>query len=97
MQKLLLSMLVATLAIGCKTATQSSKEVKQYDASEFYNNESIHGVAFNPDETKVLINSDKTGIQNLYELSVNDTSVRPLTASAKESFYAVDYLPGTGD
>jgi dipeptidyl aminopeptidase/acylaminoacyl peptidase len=98
MQKLLLSMLVVTLVAGCNTATQSShKDVKQYDASQFYNNESIYGVAFNPDETKILINSDKTGIQNLYELSVNDTSERPLTQSQKESFYAVDYLPGTSD
>lgn len=91
-------MLIAALTAGCNTSKQSSpREVKQYNASEFYNNENIHGVAFNLDESKILVNSDKTGIQNLYELSIADTTVAPLTHSQKESFYAIDYLPGSND
>ncbi|MEO7835398.1 MAG: S9 family peptidase [Ginsengibacter sp.] len=98
MKKILLPMLIAALTAGCNTSKQSSpREVKQYNASEFYNNENIHGVAFNPDESKILVNSDKTGIQNLYELSIADTTVEPLTHSDKESFYAIDYLPGSND
>jgi dipeptidyl aminopeptidase/acylaminoacyl peptidase len=98
MKKIFLPMLIAFLVSGCNTAKQSSpKNVKQYNASEFYNNENIHGVAFNPDESKILVNSDKTGIQNLYELSIADTTVHPLTHSEKESFYAIDYLPGKSD
>jgi len=98
MKKLLLPLIAASVFAGCNTIGQSSsKEVKQYNASEFYNNEDIHGVAFNADESKILINSDKTGIQNLYELSIADTAVRPLTHSEKESFYAIDYLPGSND
>jgi len=98
MKKLLLPMLLLSLGIGCNTAKQSSpKEVKQYNASELYNNENIHGVVFNRDETKILVNSDKTGIQNLYELSIGDTATQPLTRSEKESFYAIDYLPGSND
>ena len=83
------------LAIGCKNAANNSKNVKLYSASQLYNNEELYGVAFNPDETKVLVNSDRTGIQNLYELNISDTSMRPLTHSTKESFYGVGYLPGT--
>lgn len=91
-------MLIASLIAGCDTTKQSSpKDAKQYNASEFYNNEDIHGVAFNADESKILVNSDKTGIQNLYELSIADTAVRPLTHSEKESFYAIDYFPGSND
>ncbi|MEO6905023.1 MAG: S9 family peptidase [Ginsengibacter sp.] len=98
MKKILLPMLIAALTAGCNTSKQSSpREVKQYNASEFYNNENIHGVAFNLDESKILVNSDKTGIQNLYELSIADTTVAPLTHSQKESFYAIDYLPGSND
>ena len=97
MKKILVSLIVASLFAGCNTIGQSSKDVKQYKASDFYNNEDIHGVAFNRDESKILVNNDKTGIQNLYELSIADTAVRPLTHSEKESFYAIDYLPGSND
>lgn len=92
----ILSVIFLFVLAGCNTKNESSsKTVKQYTAKQLYNNENINGVAFNTDESKVLINSDKTGIQNLYVLTIADTSVRPLTSSTKESLYGIDYLPGT--
>ncbi|MEJ7676730.1 MAG: hypothetical protein WKG06_02395 [Segetibacter sp.] len=44
---------------------------------------SVYGSAFNSDETKLLINSNSTGIDNVYELNINNTSVNPLTKSTK--------------
>lgn len=84
------------LIVSCKdNTTTARKDVKQYTIEQLYNNNSVYGSAFNSDETKLLINSNSTGINNVYELSINDTSVKPLTKSTKESFYSIDYLRGT--
>ncbi len=87
---------VALLLAACtNTETAVPKVVKQYSAEQLYNNKSISGAAFNTDETKVLTGANITGISNLYELSIADTTLKPLTHSAKESFYPVTYLPGS--
>jgi hypothetical protein len=96
--KILFATIIACIAFSCNNQNNSSrKEVKQYSASQLYNNETIFGIAFAPDESKVLVNSDKSGIQNLYVLTIADTSMQPLTHSVKESFYGIDYLPATTD
>jgi hypothetical protein len=59
------------------------------------NNLSIGGVAFNQQENKILTNHNGTGIYNIYELAIADTTLSPLTHSKTESFFADDYVPGT--
>ena len=86
--------LIALLA-ACNNEPAARKEVKQYTAVQLYNNKSIGGSAFNADETKILATANITGINNLYELNIADTTMAPLTSSTKESFYSVDYLPGS--
>ncbi|HEX7690830.1 MAG TPA: S9 family peptidase [Sediminibacterium sp.] len=90
---LLPATLIALALAGCKTGTH--KDIRSYTAEQLYNNNRIAGAAFNKDETGILVNSNITGIDNLYELSIADTSLHPLTHSVKESFYAVDFLPGS--
>ena len=95
-KKIILAAIFIFTLFGCKNQNSTeSKEVKQYSANQLYNNENISGMAFSSDESKVLVNSDETGIQNLYVLTISDTSMQPLTHSVKESFYGIDYLPGT--
>lgn len=95
-KKIILAAIFVYAITGCKNQNSSKpKEPKQYTATQLYNNENISGVAFSSDESKVLVNNDKTGIQNLYALTISDTSMQPLTHSIKESFYGIDYLPGT--
>ncbi len=97
MQKeLIISMLALTcLAGGCSNEHTPAKEMKLYSAEQLFNNTSIGGAAYNADESRILINSNATGIFNLYELNISDTLQQPLTHSVKESFFAIDYLPGT--
>jgi dipeptidyl aminopeptidase/acylaminoacyl peptidase len=96
MQKniILLCSFIAVLA-GCNNEPAARKEVKQYSAEQLFNNTSIGGGAFSPDESKILVHANTSGIFNLYEISIADTSMKPLTGSTKESFFSVDYLPGT--
>lgn len=80
---------------SCNQKEQESRMPAQYSSEQLRNNISITAVDFNKDETNVLVNDNSTGIFNVYELSIADTSLKPLTASTKESFFAVGYLPGT--
>jgi len=93
---LMLIPLIGLVTAGCNNQNEpASKEVKKYSAYQLYSNENIFGIAYSKDETSVLINSNKSGIQNLYELNISDTSVRTLTNSSRESLYGIGYLPGT--
>lgn len=74
---------------------QEARTPKQYAVEDFYNTKAIGAAGFNKDETKILINSNVTGIANLYELNIADTSTVALTKSKTESNYAIDYLPGS--
>ena len=93
------SVALSGLAAGCvsnqSTAPAPRKTVKLYSAEQLYNNKSIGGAAYNTDESKILVNSNVTGTYNLYELNIGDTLQQPLTSSTKESFFAIDYLPGS--
>ncbi len=95
-KKLLLVALIATVLTSCKNEPEPRKDVKQYTAEQLYNNQDVYASAFSADESKLLVNANTSGIYNLYELSIGDTAMKPLTASTKESLWSIDYLPGTG-
>ena len=86
------------IAVSCKKdGSTAAREPKQFSIEDLFDTKSTWGLNFNDDETKVLMNSDATGIQNVYELTIADTSKIALTTSTKESFYGADYLPGSSN
>ncbi|CAN5764839.1 S9 family peptidase [soil metagenome] len=87
----------AFFVAGCSTQTEAPKEIKQYTVEQLYHNTAIGCAGYNKDESGILINSNASGIYNLFELNISDTSQHPLTHSVKESFFAIDYLPGTNN
>ena len=93
-----LLVLISVLAIlsSCKNNdAPAKKEVKQYTIGQFYKTKNIGGGVFNKDETKIAVNNNETGIYNIYEINMSDTSMKPITNSAKESFFVDDYVAGT--
>lgn len=90
MKKILLIISVVLLA-----SCSEKKEVTQYTIDQFYKNINISFAAFSPDETKLLVTSNETGIYNLFEITIADGSKRQITNSDMESLFAVDYVPGT--
>jgi len=78
-----------------KEAEAPARVPKEYTIEQLFDNQAVGAAGFNADESKVLIQNNKTGIYNLYELNIGDTVSTPLTTSKKESFFAVDYLPGS--
>ncbi len=92
------SILISALAFlsSCKDyGTSAKKEVKQYTIEQFYKTKNIGGGVFNKDETKIAVNNNETGIYNVYEINLADTSMKPVTKSAKESLFVNDYVAGT--
>ncbi|MCW0481292.1 S9 family peptidase [Gaoshiqia sediminis] len=89
------SLFLAILAISGACSQVEQKAPQQYSIEQFYQNTRYSGGAFSPDETRLLVSSDETGIFNLYEISIADGSKKQVTFSDKETFFAIDYVPGT--
>ncbi|HLO59410.1 MAG TPA: S9 family peptidase [Bacteroidales bacterium] len=88
-----LIILSALLLISCS----KPREVKQYTINQFFKNLRMTGGTFSNDEKKILVSTDKSGIFNVYEINLADTTMRQVTSSQKESFFAIDYVKGTND
>lgn len=96
MHRIIFPVVIITVIIAaCNNEPQARKTVKKYTAQQLFNNKGIGGGTFNADESKVLVHANNTGIFNLYEISIADTVMKPLTRSTKESFFSIDYLPGS--
>lgn len=79
----------------CITVFAQETKPKKYSIEQFYENTRIGGGRFSNDETKLLISSDESGIFNLYEIDIADGTKKAITNSQEESFFAVDYVPGS--
>jgi Tol biopolymer transport system component len=90
--------LVLALVISACAKKEGKREaIQQYSIEQFYGNKEIDGGAFSPDETRLLISSNESGIYNVYEITLADGKQRQVTNSAVESYFAIDYVPATGE
>lgn len=90
----LITLLIITLsACTTKQEESTSRQVKQYSIEQFYKNVNIGGGSFSPDESKLLISSNASGIYNLYALRVDGSGVDTLTRNTGESYFAISYFP----
>jgi len=93
MQKTLF-ILTALFLFSC--TGKQERQPAQYSIDQFYKNVTINGGQFSPDETRILVSSNETGIFNVFEISNADGSKRQITHSETESLFAVDYVEETG-
>ncbi|MCM3904739.1 MAG: S9 family peptidase [Pyrinomonadaceae bacterium] len=76
-----------------KAAATAPHRVRQYTIEQFMDTVRIGGASFSFDEKQILFNNNKTGIFNVYTVSVSGGEAKQLTTSTKESTFAVSYLP----
>jgi dipeptidyl aminopeptidase/acylaminoacyl peptidase len=74
-------------------AAEPAHPSRTYTIDQFLATAAITGASFSSDETKILFSSNKTGIYNVYSVSVAGGAPRALTNSATDSTYAVSYFP----
>lgn len=87
---------VLALALSCKQepkAPSVAETLKDYTIEQMMDNESVGGGSFAPDNSKLLVHSNRSGIYNLYAVNTGDGSWEPLTASDSSSVFAVSYFP----
>ena len=98
--------LAATVLAGCGSspatkpeATAAAQPPQQYDARAFFTTTTFGlagGHAWSPDDRQLLVQSDETGIFNVYALDLASGQRQALTTSAKDSTYAVSWFPDDG-
>ena len=100
-------LLVIVVALTCHSSIANAQEplktspaaatapgpVKQYTIEQFMDTTRLGGSSFSSDEKSILFHSNKTGIFNVYTMSVSGGEPKALTNSTKESTYAVSYFP----
>lgn len=72
---------------------KSPKEVKKYTINQFYENINYYGGAFSPDEEKLLVGNNATGVYNAYTIDLKSGEETALTQSDSTSVWAVTYFP----
>ncbi len=77
--------------VACKE--EKPKEFANYSIDQFYKNINIFGGSFSPDESKLLVSSNESGIYNVYEIDIENGDKNPITSSDTESNYAQSYFP----
>jgi dipeptidyl aminopeptidase/acylaminoacyl peptidase len=66
---------------------------KQYSSAQFMSTTRISGLAFSPDEEKILFTSDASGILNACEVLLRNRAQRQLTHSLTENTHGISYFP----
>lgn len=91
----LLGIVAAIWSCGSKEQADTAQEkpVKEYSIAQFMNTVRINGSAFSPDESKILHNSNKSGIFNAYEVGVGGGEASQLTKSVDNSIFSISYFP----
>ncbi|MEJ1223673.1 S9 family peptidase [Sediminicola sp. 1XM1-17] len=96
--KKIITLLSVILIWGCKENKESSApsiadNMKTYTIEQMMDNESIYGGSFSPDQSKLLVSSNRSGIYNMYTVSVDGGDLLPVSASDSSSVFAISYFP----
>ncbi|MEQ9377922.1 MAG: prolyl oligopeptidase family serine peptidase [Imperialibacter sp.] len=93
MKRLILPATAFGLFFGCQQ-TPEKVAVKTYSIEQFYKNINVSGGSFSPDESKMLVSTNETGIYNAYEIPVDGKGEKKqLTNSTVDSYFALSYFP----
>jgi dipeptidyl aminopeptidase/acylaminoacyl peptidase len=95
-KSLVLIWLGVIFLIACEKGEKEST-FSTYTIEQFYASTSVGGGSFSPDEKKLLIGTDETGIFNLYEIDLASGEKTQVTNSTEESFRPLSYVPSTGE
>ena len=93
----LLSFAAIFTAIGCAgphadTEAARTAPSQTYTMEQLIKTVSIGGSSFNPDESKLLVSSNETGVFNVYELDLETRERTPVT-EGDDTTFAVGYMP----
>ena len=94
--KQLIVLLALTLVWACKEEKKEptiAETLKTYTIEQMMDNEAIGGGSFSPDNSKLLISSNRSGVYNMYTVPVSGGELIPVTESDSSSVFAISYFP----
>ena len=91
--KNLTKLVLVAIFTACSSSGEQQADLTKYTIAQFYENISVGGGAFSPNESKLLINSNESGIFNAYEIDISTGEKKQLTNSTEESYFAQTYFP----
>jgi len=89
----LLLLIALAVAPACQQAEKAPPAVPEYSIQDFLGSVTYLRASFSPDNSKILVSSDASGIYNLYAIPVSGGEPEPLTQSTTESFFSEGYFP----
>lgn len=72
---------------------KGQQDVKQYTIEQFLKTTSYRGASFSPDNSKLLVSDDSTGVFNAYSIDIATDQSTQLTDSKTDSIFSVSYFP----
>ncbi|WP_231459544.1 MULTISPECIES: S9 family peptidase [unclassified Pedobacter] len=90
---ILYTLFLAIGVISCNNPEKSVRTPKEYSSEQLRNNIAIEGAGISVNDSSILVSNNASGIFNVQEINLTDTSAKVLTKSTKESNFAIDYLP----
>ena len=83
---------------GCSQDSQmltdiDKTQVPQYSIEDFMNSTRYSGASFSPDNDKLLVSDNSTGIFNVYAIAVDGSDKEQLTFSESDAMLAISYFP----
>lgn len=97
MKKLSILCLLCIFFFSCEGDTKAKKDtaktVKKYTIEQIMDNERVTGGSFSPDNSKLLISSNRSGIYNMYTIPTTGGEYTPITQSDSVSVYAISFFP----
>jgi dipeptidyl aminopeptidase/acylaminoacyl peptidase len=88
-----LSLALASCTLAPQDPATPSIQTPRYTIEQFLSTVSYSGASFSPDNSKILVSSDMSGIFNVYSIPVGDGEPVALTESTTESIFARGYFP----
>lgn len=93
MKKSLLGLCALLMLWSCQQEVADDAPLQQYTIQQFMNNTQIFGASFSPDDSRILVSSDQSGIFNAYSIPVDGSDMQALTTSDDASIFAVSNFP----
>jgi dipeptidyl aminopeptidase/acylaminoacyl peptidase len=94
--KIIMACLALAFICSCKQETKKpsvAETMKTYTIEQMMDNEAISGGSFSPDNFKILISSNRSGIYNMYTVPTGGGDMTPITQSDSASVFAISYFP----
>tara|TARA_B100001057_G_scaffold66821_1_gene60528 strand:+ start:8507 stop:10447 length:1941 start_codon:yes stop_codon:yes gene_type:complete len=74
-------------------AAIDSVQVPEYSIEDFMNSTRYSGASFSPDNSKLLMSNNSTGIFNVYAIAIDGRDTEQLTFSESDALLAISYFP----